>query len=209
MIATCTRGWEYCIAFWTVPEGHKRLHVYDSYLHNNKHSHLVYCHPHNSVHIENTRFDGAESWAFQFQGSEVAGDPEYQRFVGCWFGPLNSRGIITQDRAEVATTVEIRNCIFEGRPVFIGSDVVIDGCYFTSSRDPLTDQPFVGSYSNAPWPGDRCAIASSPPKSNTLPQVDFRLDNIEVTLENCQFYNQGSGVMLNLGNGRDQPLHRQ
>ena len=193
--------WQYCIAFWTVPEGHKRLHVYDSYLHNNKHSHLVYCHPHNSVHIENTRFDGAESWAFQFQGSEVAGDPEYQRFVGCWFGPTNSRGIITQDRAEVATTVEIRNCIFEGRPAIqIRSDIVIDGCYFTTSREPLTDQPFVGAYSNAPWRATvrNCIFA---PKSNSLPQVDFRLENIEVSLENCQFYNQGSGVMLNLGTG--------
>lgn len=193
--------WQYCIAFWTVPEGHKRLHVYDSFLHDNKYSHLVYCHPHNSIHIENTRFDGATGWAFQIQGSEVAGDPEYQRFVGCWFGPRNSRGIITQDRVEVATTVEVRNCIFEGRPsIQIRSDIVIDGCYFTTSKEPLTDQPFVGSYSNSPWRAivRNCIFA---PKSNSLPQVDFRLEEIEVTLENCQFYNQGSGVMLNLGTG--------
>ncbi len=193
--------WQYCIAFWTVPNGHKRLHIYDSNLHDNQFSHLVYCHPHNSVHAENTRFDGANSWAFHFQGTEVAGSPEYQRFVGCWFGPRNSRGIITQDRALVTTQVEVRNCIFEGRPsVQIRSDIVIDGCYFTSERDSTTDQPFVGAYGNSPWRATvrNCIFA---PKSNSLPQVDFRLEDIEVTIENCQFYNQGSGVMLNLGKG--------
>ncbi len=193
--------WQYCIAFWTNPNGHKRLHVYDSNLHDNKHSHLVYCHPHNSVHIENTRFDGATAWAFQLQGSEVAGDPEYQRFVGCWFGAHNSRGIITQDRAQVATQVEVRNCIFEGGPsVQIRSDIVIDGCYFTSERDSATNEPFVGAYGNSPWRATvrNCIFA---PKSNSLPQVDFRLEDIEVSIENCQFFNQGSGVMLNLGGG--------
>ncbi len=193
--------WQYCVAFWTNPNGHKRLHIYDSNLHDNKHSHLVYCHPHNSVHIENTRFDGASAWAFHFQGSEVAGDPEYQRFVGCWFGAHNSRGIITQDRAQVATQVEVRNCLFEGGPgVQIRSDIVIDGCYFTSERDSATDEPFVGAYGNSPWRATvrNCIFA---PKSNSLPQVDFRLEDIEVSIENCQFYNQGSGVMLNLGKG--------
>jgi hypothetical protein len=193
--------WQYCVAFWTVPDGHKRLHIYDSYLHDNQHSHLVYCHPHNSVHIENTRFDGANSWAFHFQGSEVSGDPEYQRFIGCWFGPRNSRGIITQDRATVATQVEVRNCVFEGRPsVQIRSDIIIDGCYFTSPKDPTVIQPFVGAYSNSPWRATirNCIFA---PKSNSLPQADFRLENIDITIENCQFYHQGSGVMLNLGTG--------
>lgn len=193
--------WQHGISFWTVPGGHKRLHIYDSYLHDNQYSHLIYCHPHNSVYIENTRFDGASSWAFHFQGTEVAGDPEYQRFVGCWFGPRNSRGIITQDRAQVATQVEVRNCIFEGRPsIQIRSDIVVDGCYFTSERESATDQPFVGAYSNSPWQATvrNCIFA---PKSNSLPQVDFRLEDIEVTIENCQFYNQGSGVMLNLGKG--------
>ncbi|WP_374686258.1 right-handed parallel beta-helix repeat-containing protein [Promineifilum sp.] len=193
--------WQYGIAFWTVPEGHKRLHLYDCTLHDNQFSHLVYCHPHNSVHVENCRFDGATSWAFQFQGSEVAGDPEYQRFVGCWFGPRNSRGIITQDRAEVATTVEVRNCIFEGRPAIqIRSDVVIDNCYFTTSRDPGKTEPFIGAYSNSPWKATvrNCIFA---PKIGLLPQVDLRLEDIDVTVENCQFYHQGSGTIMNLGVG--------
>lgn len=189
----------YCVALWTVANGHKRLHVYDSYFHDNADSHLVYSHPHNSVHIENTRFDGAAAWAFHFQGSEVAGDPVYQRFIGCWFGPRNSRGIITQDRAAVKTKVEVLNCTFESRPAIqIRSDILIDGCYFTSAVDAATVQPFVGAYSNSPWRATlhNCVFA---PQANSLPQVDFRLENIEVEIENCQFYNQASGVILSLG----------
>jgi hypothetical protein len=184
-----------------VPEGHKRLHVYNSFLHDNQDSHLVYCHPHNSVHVENTHFDGATAWAFHFQGSEVAGDPDYQRFIGCWFGPRNSRGLITQDRAAVATSVEVRNSLFEGRAgIQIRSDILIDGCYFTSPRDSTDDTAFVGAYSNSPWQATirNCIFA---PKTNSLPQADFRLEDVEVTLENRQFYNQGAGVMLILGKG--------
>lgn len=193
--------WQHGISFWTVPGGHKRLHIFDSYLHDNQYSHLIYCHPHNSVYIENTRFDGASSWAFHFQGSEVAGDPEYQRFVGCWFGPRNTQGLITQDRATVATEVEVRNCMFEGQPsIQIRSDIVIDGCYFTTSQDATRDTLFIGAYSNAPWRAiiRDCIFA---PKSNMLPQVDLRLENIDVTIENCQFFNQRSGAMLTLGSG--------
>lgn len=193
--------WQYCVAFWAVPNGHKRLHIYDSYLHDNQFSHLIYCHPQNSLHIENTRFDGATSWALQVQGSDVAGDPEYQRIIGCWFGSRNSRGIITQDRAEVATQVEVRNCVFEGRPAIqIRSDIVIDGCYFTAPNDTTNIQSFIGAYSNAPWRAiiRNCIFA---PKSNSLPQVDLRYDDIEVTVEHCQFYHQGSGVIMNLGGG--------
>ena len=193
--------WQYCVAFWTVPQGHKRLHIYDSYLHDNQHSHLVYCHPHNSVHIENSTFDGANSWAFHFQGTEVAGNPDYQRFVGCRFGSRNSRGIITQDRADVQSTVEIRNCLFDGRPsIQIRSDVVIDGCYFTAPHDTGVDEPFVSAYSNAPWQATirNCIFA---PEGNSLPHVDLRLAGIAANVENCQFYHQGSGVILNLGAG--------
>lgn len=72
-IQTCDLSpyFQYCLAFWTAETGHKRLHIYDSYLHDNQESHLVYCHPHNSIHVENTRFDGATSWAFQIQGSAI------------------------------------------------------------------------------------------------------------------------------------------
>jgi hypothetical protein len=177
------------------------LHLYDSYLHDNQNGHLVYTHPHNSVHVENTRFDGASSWAFHFQGTEVAGDPEYQRFIGCWFGPRNTQGLITQDRATVATEVEVRNCTFEGQPsIQIRSDIIIDGCYFTTAQDSARDTLFIGAYSNAPWRAiiRNCIFA---PKSNVLPQIDLRLENIEVTIENCQFYNQRSGAMLTLGGG--------
>lgn len=193
--------WTFCIALWTVPGGHKRLHIYDSYLHDNQNGHLVYCHPHNSVHVENTRFDGASSWAFHFQGTEVAGDPEYQRFIGCWFGPRNSQGLITQDRATVVSQVEVRNCTFEGQPsIQIRSDILIDGCYFTNAQDSARDELFIGAYSNAPWRATirNCIFA---PKSNVLPQVDLRLADIDVTIENCQFYNQRSGAMLTLGSG--------
>lgn len=193
--------WTFCIAFWTVPGGHKRLHIYDSFLHDNQNGHLVYCHPHNSVHVENTRFDGASSWAFHFQGTEVAGDPEYQRFIGCWFGPRNNQGLITQDRATVVSEVEVRNCTFEGQPsIQIRSDILIDGCYFTCPQDSARDELFIGAYSNAPWKAviRNCIFA---PKSNVLPQVDLRLPDIEVDIENCQFYNQGSGAVLALGAG--------
>ena len=193
--------WTFCIGLWTVPGGHKRLHIYDSYLHDNQNGHLVYTHPHNSVYVENTRFDGASSWAFHFQGTEVAGDPEYQRFICCWFGPRNTQSLITQDRATVATEVEVRNCTFEGQPsIQIRSDIVIDGCYFTTSLDSTRSTSFIGAYSNAPWQATirNCIFA---PKSNMLPQVDLRLENIDVTIENCQFFNQGSGAILTLGGG--------
>lgn len=193
--------WQYCIAFWTVEGGHKRLHIYDSYLHDNQESHLIYCHPHNSVHIENTRFDGATAWAFQFQGTAVAGEPEYQQFIGCWFGPRNSRALITQDRKSVAIHVEVRNCIFEAAAAIqIRSDITIDGCYFTTTKGVSIGSPLVGAYSNSPWRATirNCIFA---PKGNALPQVDLRLDSIEVVIENCQFYNQGFGAMLALGGG--------
>lgn len=195
--------WQYCIAFWTPETGHKRLHVYDSYLHDNQESHLVYCHPHNSVHVENCRFDGAAAWAFQIQGTSVGGDPDYQRFIGCWFGPRNSRGIITQDRETTQVRVEIRNCIFEGRPAIqIRSEILIDGCYFTTPLNPPTGQNFIAAYSNAPWKGviSNCVFS---PRANSLPDVDLRLENIEVSVLNCQFYTQGSGNVIALGGGNE------
>lgn len=193
--------WQYCIAFWTTPEGHKRLHIYDSYLHDNQFSHLIYCHPQNSVHVENTRFDGATSWAFQFQGSDVAGDPEYHRFIGCWFGPRNSRALITQDRETVTIHDEVRNCIFEAAPAIqIRSDITIDGCYFTTGESAASGSQFVTAYTNSPWHATirNCIFA---PKGDSLPQVDLRLDSIDIEIENCQFYNQGTGTMLSLGGG--------
>ena len=107
----------------------------------------------------------------------------------------------TQDRATVATEVEVRNCAFEGQPsIQIRSDIVIDGCYFTTGRDSTRSTSFISAYSNAPWRAmiRNCIFA---PKSNMLPQVDMRLENIDVTIENCQFFNQGSGAMLTLGGG--------
>jgi len=89
---------------WTVEQGHKRLHIYDSYLHDNSRSHLVYCHPHNSVHIENTRFNNTPHWAFHFQGSSVSGTPDYQRIIGCWFGPNNGRGPTPGRRLSTASS---------------------------------------------------------------------------------------------------------
>ncbi len=91
--------------------------------------------------------------------------------------------------------------MFEGQPAIqIRSDVVIDGCYFTTSKDSARTTTLIGAYSNAPWRAmiRNCIFA---PKSNVLPQVDLRLENIDVTLENCQFYNQGSGTLLTLGSG--------
>lgn len=190
---------QYCVAFWTIENGHKRLHCYDSYFHDNKESHLIYCHPHNSVHIENCRFDGATSWAFHFQGSAVAGEPEYQRFIGCWFGNRNSRSIITQHRALVPTEVEVINCVFEGRPAIqIRSNIVIDGCYFTTPLDPLPGNGFVGAYEDAPWKAviRNCIFAL---RTGASPAVDMRLANIEVTIENCQFYSQKSATMVAMG----------
>jgi hypothetical protein len=194
-------GRYYCVALWTVEDGHKRLHLYNSYFHDNLESHLVYSHPQNSIYAENCRFDGAESWAVHIQGTAVAGNPEYQRFVGCWFGPRNSRGIITQDRETVVTRVDVINCVFECRPaVQIRSDIVVDGCYFTTPIDTPTSAAIISAYSNSPW---TAVVRNSifAPRANTLPQVDFRLENIDVTIENCQFYNQGSGAMVNLGVG--------
>lgn len=191
--------WRYSIAFWAPETGHKRLHIYDSYLHDNQDSHLVYCHPHISIHVENTRFDGAAAWAFQIQGSAVGGDPDYQRFIGCWFGPRNGRGIITQDREATKIRVEIRNCIFEGRPaVQIRGDILIDGCYFTTPVNPPSGTNFISAYSNAPWVAviSNCVFS---PRANSLPDIDLRLENIEASVLNCQFYSQGSGNVIALG----------
>lgn len=193
-------GFRYCVAFWAAENGHKRLHMYNSYCHDNSDSHLVYCHPHNSVHVENCRFDGATDWAWQFQGSTVSGDPDYQRFIGCWFGSRNGRGIITQDRVNTAVRVEVRNCLFEGRPsVQIRSDILIEGCYFTTPLNPQTGQTFISAYSNAPWRAEirNCIFA---PKASSLPMIDLRLEGIEVLIENCQFYNRAiSGATITMG----------
>ncbi len=192
---------QYCVALWTAETGHKRLHVYDSYFHDNSDSHLVYCLPHNSVHIENTRFDGATSWAFQFQGTAISGDPEYQRFIGCWFGPRNGRGIITHSGRSTHPRPEIRNCVFEARAgIQIRSDVIIDGCYFTNLRDADSTNSFVTAIDSAPFTVEmrNCIFA---PKHDVLPHVDLRLPDIQVTIENCQFYHQGYGSMVGLGKG--------
>lgn len=194
----------FCVALWTVPFGHKRLHVYDSNFHDNKIGHLVYSHPQNSVLMENCRLDGAADWAVHFQGSEVAGDPEYQRFIGCWFGPNNDRGIISQRKDDVHAHVEVRNCVFEGRPAIqIRSDIDIDGCYFTTPLNPTsTVETFIGAYGSPPWKAliTNCIFA---PRSNSNPAIDLRQENIDVTIENCQFYNQFAGGMVAMG-GSDQ-----
>lgn len=190
---------QYCIAFWSAELGHKRLHLYDSYFHDNTFSHLIYCHPHNSVHVENCRFDGATSWAFQIQGSTVIGDPEYQRFIGCWFGSRNSRGIITQKRRESSMQVEVRNCVFEGRPAIqIRSDIIIDGCYFTTPLNPTSGENFVAAYDEAPWKAliTNCIFAA---RGNSNPAVDMRLPGLDVVIDNCQFYNQNSATLITLG----------
>lgn len=166
---------QYCVAFWSVEEGHKRLHIYDSYFHDNTDSHLVYCHPHNSVYVENCRFDGATSWAFHFQGTAISGDPEYQRLVGCWFGSRNSRAIITHSGARTHPRPEIINCIFEASSgVQIRSDVLIDGCYFTNNRDTESTNPFITAIDSTPWEATirNCVFA---PKANVMPHIDFRL----------------------------------
>jgi hypothetical protein len=189
----------YCVAFWAVEEGHKRLHLYDCYFHDNSESHLVYCHPHISVHCENCRFDGAEAWAFHFQGSAVAGDPEYQRFIGCWFGPRNGRGIITQDRVDTYTLVEVRHCLFECRPAIqIRSDMLITNCYFTTPEDPPSGSTFISAYSNAPWKVEiaHCVFA---PRADSLPMIDLRLENIEARIHDCQFYNQKAATIIAVG----------
>ncbi len=190
----------FAIAFWSGETVQKRLHIYDSYIHDNTEAPLVYCHPNNSVHVENTRFDGAATWAFHFQGSAVAGDPEYQRFIGCWFGPRNGRGLITQKRKDVYTNVEVRNCVFEGRPAIqIRSDMTIDGCYFTTPLNAIAgSSTFIAAYEEAPWKAriTNCIFAA---RSDSNPAVDLRLSGVEVTVENCQFYNQNYGTMIALG----------
>lgn len=190
-----------CIAMWTTEHGHKRLHIYDSYIHDTEKSHLVYCHPHNTVHVENTRFDNTPHWAFHLQGSSISGDPEYQRFVGCWFGPHNGRGIITHGGQTTHPRPEIVNCLFEcSNAIQIRSDVLIDGCYFTNDRDAQSNSAFVASIENEPWEMTmrNCIFA---PKRDVLPYIDLRLDRVTATIANCQFYHQGSGAMLALGKG--------
>ena len=196
----CIRD-SYCVAMWTVEQGHKRLHVYDSYFHDSEEAHLVYCHPHNSVHIENTRFDGTPHWAFHFQGTAISGTPEYQRFVGCWFGPNNGRGIITHSGPTTHPRPEIVNCLFEGaNAIQIRSDVLIDGCYFTNDRDAQSNSAFVASIEATPWEVTlrNCIFA---PKRDVLPYIDLRLDGVTATITNSQFYHQGSGAMIALGRG--------
>lgn len=190
-----------CVAMWTVEQGHKRLHIYDSYLHDNSRSHLVYCHPHNSVHIENTRFDNTPHWAFHFQGTSVSGTPDYQRIIGCWFGPNNGRGIITHSGPTTHPRPEILNCQFEGSNcIQIRSDVLIDGCYFTNGREAQSNSAFVASIEAAPWEVTmrNCIFA---PKHDVLPYIDLRLDGVTATIANCQFYHQGSGALIALGKG--------
>ena len=192
---------ECCVAFWTAERGHKRLHVYDSYFHDNVSNHLVYCHPHNSVHIENTRFDGTPNWSFHLQGTAVSGTPEYQRFVGCWFGPHVGRGIITHGGPTTHPRPEIVNCLFEcSNAIQIRSDVLIDGCYFTNDREAQSNSAFVASIENEPWAMTmrNCIFA---PKRDVLPYVDLRLADVTATIANCQFYHQGSGSILALGKG--------
>jgi hypothetical protein len=129
----------------------------------------------------------------------VAGDPEYQRFLGCWFGPRNSRGIITQDRVETYTRVEVRNCLFECRPaVQIRSDMLIENCYFTTPENPPAGQNFISAYSNAPWKVEisRCVFA---PRADSLPMIDLRLENVEASIHDCQFYNQKAATIIALG----------
>lgn len=191
----------FCVAFFTAETGHKRLHIYDSFFHDNQESHLVYCHPHNSVHVENCRFDGATGWAFQLQGTAISGDPDYQRFIGCWFGTRNSRAIITHNGKYTHPRPEVRNCVFEAQAgVQIRSDVIIDGCYFTNARDAQSTGSFITAIDSAPWTAEirNCIFA---PKHDAMPHVDLSLPNTQVTLENCQFYHQGFGSMLSLGKG--------
>lgn len=194
-------GYQYCIAFWSAETGHKRLHLYDSTFRDNQFSHLIYCHPHNSVHVENCRFDGANKWAFQFQGSAIAGEPEYQRFIGCWFGPRNSRGIITHGGPTTNPRPEIINCLFEAsNAVQIRSDVLVDGCYFTNTADAANISPFVASIERSPWEVTlrNCIFA---PKHDVLPYIDLRLEGVTANITNCQFYHQGSGAVMALGKG--------
>jgi hypothetical protein len=190
-----------CVAMWTTERGHKRLHIYDSYIHHTEMSHLVYCHPHNTVHVENTRFDHTTRWAFHLQGSSISGDPEYQRFIGCWFGPNSGRGLITHGGPTTHPRPEVINCLFEAsNAIQIRSDVLIDGCYFTNTREAQANSAFVASIENEPWEVTlrNCIFA---PKRDVLPYIDLRLDGVTATIANCQFYHQGSGALIALGKG--------
>lgn len=189
-------GLLYGLSFWAPAEGHKRLQMIGCTLHDNQRSHLVYCHPHNTVFVKGCRFDGATAWAWQFQGSEVGVAPEYQRFEDCWFGPRNGRGIITQSPG----SVEIHNCVFKGRPaVQIRSDVVIERCVFTTAVGLEKPDTCISAYDEPPWKATirDCVFAPYAPSS---PQVDLRLPEIDVSVEACLFFNQNvSNVLLALG----------
>jgi hypothetical protein len=190
---------ECCVAFWSAEDGHKRLHVYDSYFHGSRDNHLVYCHPHNTVHVENTRFDDTPNWAFHLQGTAISGDPEYQRLIGCWFGPHIGRSVITHGGPTTHPRPEIINCLFESsNAIQIRSDVLIDGCYFTNARDAQSNSAFVAAIENEPWEMTmrNCIFA---PKRDVLPYIDLRLAGVTATIANCQFYHQGSGSILALG----------
>jgi hypothetical protein len=192
-------GYRYALALWSVADGHKRLHMAGCHVHDNQDSHLVYCHPHNSVHVENCRFDGATGWAWHFQGSAVASQPEYQRFVNCWFGPRNSRGLITHTNGRV----QVSNCVFECRPAIqIRSDIQVEGCYFTTPRGVEGLGTFVSAYGEPPW---RAAIRDCifAPLAPSSPQVDLRLDDIDVLVENCQFFNSVVSISMLATGGRN------
>ncbi len=189
-------GYQYGLSFFTDEEGHKRLLMVDCFLHDNQFSHLVYCHPHNSVHVENCRFDGATGWAWQFQGSAVGNGAEYHRFVGCWFGPNNSRGIITYAGA----TPVIKGCSFySSSAIQIRSDTTVENCYFTKPVDAHSEQAFIGAYSGSEWRATitNCNFASQNP---SLVYIDMRLNNITATINQCQFFNQrASGSLVAFG----------
>lgn len=194
-------GLMYGLSFWTAPDGHKRLKMVNCYVHDNSESHLVYCHPHNTVFVKGCRFERATAWAWQFQGSAVGSAPEYQRFEDCWFGPDNSRGIITQSPG----TVEIRNCVFRCRPaVQMRSDTIVEQCVFTTETGIDKASTFVSAYGESPWRATLrdCVFA---PFAPSIPQVDLRLPNIDVTVERCLFYNQNvSHSLLALGGNRSR-----
>ena len=108
------------------------------------------------------------------QGTAVSGDPEYQRLIGCWFGPHNGRSVITHSGPTTNPRPEIINCLFESsNAIQIRSHVLIDGCYFTNDRDATSNSALVATIESEPFEVTlrNCIFA---PKHDVLPYIDLR-----------------------------------
>ena len=115
-----------CLNIYSAPDIPKTLNLFNCYFHDTQTSHLVYCHPHNDVMVDNCRFGQTPKYQFYLNGDNVNVSARYQLFSNSFFEYTTGKSLITD---YYSRNVVLNGCVIESTVNYISS-VHLIGCEF-------------------------------------------------------------------------------